>query len=428
MPLGGQRLQVGRAHVIGAGLAGLAAATRLARAGVHVRLYEAAQAAGGRCRSYDDAELGCRVDNGNHLVVSGNAAAMAYVNETQAAATFETQDVAAFPFLDLKTGERWSVRPTEGVLPLWMFREDRRVAGSRAWDYLQALKLRSASEDATVGQVLPKSSVLYNRLWRPLTVAALNTSPDEASANLLWYLFLHTFGRGGAALHALLPIHGLSESLVDPALRLLTRRGGEVSFGHRLRSLSIVDDSVAQLDFAAKGQVDIAADEPVVLAVTAPVAADLLPGLTTPTEFRAIVNAHYRIEPPRGIGARKHPPFIGVVGGTAEWIFVKPGHVSVTTSAAEHLIDRSGEELAQEIWRDVAKALDLPIAPMPPARVVKEKRATFAATPEQLRRRPGPVTQHHNLFLAGDWTDTGWPSTIEGAIRSGFAAASAILH
>ena len=95
---------------------------------------------------------------------------------------------------------------------------------------------------------------------------------------------------------------------------------------------------------------------------------------------------------------------------------------------AEHLIDRSGEELAQEIWRDVAKALDLPIAPMPPARVVKEKRATFAATPEQLRRRPGPVTQHHNLFLAGDWTDTGWPSTIEGAIRSGFAAASAILN
>ncbi len=424
----GQRLQVGRAHVIGAGLAGLAAATRLARAGIHVRLYEAAQAAGGRCRSYDDAELGCRVDNGNHLLVSGNAAAMAFVSETQANATFAMQDVAAFPFVDLRSGERWSVRPTEGALPLWMFRADRRVAGSRAWDYLQALKLRSASKDATVGQVLPKSSILYDRLWRPLTVAALNTAPDEASANLLWTLFLETFGRGGAGLHALLPIHGLSESLVDPALRLLTRRGSEASFGHRLRALSIVDGTVAQLDFAAKGQVDIAADEPVVLAVPAPVATDLLPGLMAPTEFRGIVNAHYKIEPGRGLGARKHPPFIGVIGGTAEWIFLKPGHVSVTISAAEHLIDRSGEDLAQEIWRDVAKALDLPAAPMPPARVVKEKRATFAATPEQLRRRPGPVTQHHNLFLAGDWTDTGWPSTIEGAIRSGFAAASAILH
>lgn len=427
---GGGALRSGRAHVIGAGLAGLAAATRLAKAGVHVRLYEAAQAAGGRCRSYDDAELGCRVDNGNHLLVSGNAAAMAYVNETFAAATFAAQELAVFPFLDLKSGERWSVRPTEGLLPLWMFRADRRVAGSRAWDYLQAWKLRSADAEATVAQVLPRQSVLYDRLWRPLTVAALNTAPEEASANLLWTLFAQTFGRGGAGLHAMLPIHGLSESLVDPALRLLTRRGSEVSFGHRLRSLSIAGDSVASLDFAAKGQVDVAADEPVVLAVTAPVAGDLLPDLVAPTEFRSIVNAHYRIEPKRtGTGGR-HPPFIGVVGGTAEWVFVKPGHVSVTTSAAEHLIDRSGEDLAQALWRDVVQALELDAADavMPAWRVVKEKRATFAATPEQLRRRPGPVTRHHNLFLAGDWTDTGWPSTIEGAIRSGFAAADAILR
>ena len=145
--------------------------------------------------------------------------------------------------------------------------------------------------------MLPKGSVLYERLWRPLTVAALNTQPDEASANLLWDLFVETFGRGGAALHALLPIHGLSESLVDPALRLLTRARGEISFGHRLRTLTVASGAVAALDFGAKGQVDVAADEPVVLAVNAPVAVDLLPGLIAPTEFRGIVNAHYRIEP-----------------------------------------------------------------------------------------------------------------------------------
>ncbi len=413
-------MQGRRVHVIGAGLAGLAAAVRLARAGAHVRLYEAAQAAGGRCRSYDDAELGCRVDNGNHLLVSGNTAAMAYVAEIAAAATFDAQEMAVFPFLDLRSGERWSVRPTDGRFPWWMFFKDRRVAGSHAWDYLQALKLRNASMQASVAEVLPRDSVLYERLWRPLTVAALNTAPEEASARLLWSLFAETFGRGGAALHALLPQRGLSESLVDPALRVLAERGAEISFGHRLRALAIVGDAVASLDFAAKGQVDVAADEAVVLAVTAPVAADLLPDITVPTEFRGIVNAHYRIEP-RG----EHPVFQGIVGGTAEWIFVKPGHVSVTISAAEHLIDRPADDLAAAIWRDVAKALDLHL-PMPPWRVVKEKRATFAATPEQLRRRPGPVTRHHNVFLAGDWTATGWPSTIEGAIRSGFAAADAI--
>jgi squalene-associated FAD-dependent desaturase len=415
-----------RVHVIGAGLAGLAAAVRLARAGAHVRLYEAAQAAGGRCRSYDDAELGCRVDNGNHLLVSGNVAAMAYVTEIEAAATFDVGDSAAFPFLDLRTGERWTVSPTDHLFPWWLFLKHRRVAGSHAWDYLQALKLRNAGPRQTVAEVLPRESILYDRLWRPLTVAALNTAPEEASAHLLWTLFAETFGKGGAGLHALLPRQGLSESLVDPALRVLAARGAEISFGHRLRAISLVGDAVAALDFAAKGQVDIAADEAVVLAVTAPVATDLLPDLVAPTEFRAIVNAHFRIEPARVSTGGAHPPFQGIVGGTAEWLFVKPGHVSVTVSAAEPIIDRPAEDLATTIWRDVAKALDLPHVPMPAWRVLKEKRATFAATPEQLQRRPGPVTSHHNLFLAGDWTATGWPSTIEGAIRSGFAAAEAV--
>jgi len=411
-----------RIHVIGAGLAGLAAAVRLAKGGAHVRLYEAAQSAGGRCRSYLDAELGCRVDNGNHLLVSGNDAAMAYVTEIGAAATFITRDMAAFPFVDLRTGERWNVRPTDHRFPWWILLAQRRVAGSHAWDYLQALKLRNARIGETVRDVLPVESVLYHRLWRPMTVAALNTLPEEASARLLWHLFAETFGRGGAALHALLPREGLSESLVDPALRQLTARGAEVSFGHRLRSLTVTAGAVASLDFGAKGQVDVAADEAVLLAVNAPVAVDLLPDLVAPTEFRGIVNAHYRIEP---ANVAPHS-FLGVVGGTAEWVFVKPGHVSVTISAAEHLIDRTAEDLAQVIWRDVQHVLELGATPMPQWRIVKEKRATFAATPAQLRRRPGAVTAHHNLFLAGDWTDTGLPSTIEGAIRSGFAAAQAI--
>lgn len=415
-------MQGRRVHVIGAGLAGLAAAVRLAKAGAHVRLYEAAQSAGGRCRSFVDAELGCRVDNGNHLLVSGNEAAMAYVTEIGAASTFIARDMAEFPFVDLKTGERWAVRPTDHRMAWWIFLSNRRVAGSHAWDYLQALKLRGARHGATVREVLPTGSILYERLWRPLTVAALNTQPEEASARLLWSLFAETFGHGGAALHALLPREGLSESLVDPALGILAARGAEVSFGHRLRALTTSGGAVASLDFGAKGQVDVAADEAVLLAVTAPVASDLLPNLVAPTEFRGIVNAHYRIEPSN---AAPHS-FLGVIGGTAEWVFVKPGHVSVTISAAEHLIDRAAEELAQAIWRDVARALDLGTTPMPQWRIVKEKRATFAATPAQLRRRPGPVTSHHNLFLAGDWTDTGWPSTIEGAIRSGFAAAQAI--
>jgi uncharacterized protein with NAD-binding domain and iron-sulfur cluster len=115
-----------------------------------------------------------------------------------------------------------------------------------------------------------------------------------------------------------------------------------------------------------------------------------------------------------------------LVNGTAEWIFLKPGVISTTTSAADRLIDRDAEDLAAALWKDIAQAYRLDPAHMPPHRVVKEKRATFACTPAQLLRRPKAKTRWRNLVLAGDWTDTGWPATIEGAIRSGFAAADAL--
>jgi squalene-associated FAD-dependent desaturase len=411
----------GMVHVIGAGMAGLAAAVRLAQTGRRVTVYEAAGQAGGRCRSYFDETLGCRVDNGNHLLVSGNTAAMAYVAAINAAATFQTADMAVFPFLDIKSSERWSVRPTEGRVPWWLFVASRRVAGTSALDYLDALKLARAPATATIGQTLNASRAIYGRLWAPLAVAALNTEADHGSARLLGLIFAETFGRGGAGLHPVFPQEGLSESLVDPALSAIQAKGGEIRFGQRLRSLRFDGERVAALDFS-RGEVTVEAGDAVILAVTAPVAKDLIPDLTPPDEFRAIINAHFKVEVLPG----PTHTFLGVINGTAEWIFLKPGVISTTTSAADRWIDRDAEDLAAALWRDVAQAYRLDPERLPPHRVVKEKRATFAATPAQLLRRPQAQTRWRNLMLAGDWTDTGWPATIEGAIRSGFTAAAAL--
>ena len=112
------------------------------------------------------------------------------------------------------------------------------------------------------------------------------------------------------------------------------------------------------------------------------VAAALVPGLAAPTEFRAIVNAHFRIAPPADM-----PPMLGVINGTTEWIFAFPGRLSVTISAADRLIDTPRDELAQTIWREVAAATGLP-AELPPWQIVRERRATFAATPEQDAQAP----------------------------------------
>jgi hypothetical protein len=158
-----------------------------------------------------------------------------------------------------------------------------------------------------------------------------------------------------------------------------------------------------------------------VLAVPPRPAAALLPGLKTPQKFRAIVNAHFRCGPPPGA-----PPILGVVGGLVEWLFAFPQRLSITISNGDRLVDMPREELAQAIWRDVCQAGGVQ-GELPPWQIVRERRATFEATPEQNALRPGPVTAFKNLFLAGDWTATGLPATIEGSVRSGDRAADLVL-
>jgi hydroxysqualene dehydroxylase len=259
--------------------------------------------------------------------------------------------------------------------------------------------------------------VLFRRMWQPFAVAVLNTEVEVGSAVLLWQMLVESFGAGGAALRPLVPRQGLSESFVDPALSLLSVQAGEVRFGMRLRAIEFQDDAVSALAFD-DGAVAVGPQDSVILAVPAPVAVRLVPGISVPAEFRAIVNAHYRVDASEDL-----PLVLGVIGGTAEWLFRKPGIVSVTVSAADRLIDAAAEALAAELWRDVVRAYGWGDTALPTWRVVKEKRATIAATPAQLRLRPEARTRWGNLILAGDWTATGMPSTIEGAIRSGHTAA-----
>ncbi|MGH7005748.1 MAG: FAD-dependent oxidoreductase, partial [Alphaproteobacteria bacterium] len=119
---------------------------------------------------------------------------------------------------------------------------------------------------------------------------------------------------------------------------------------------------------------------------------------------------------------------LGLVGGTAQWLFVRANILSVTISAAEREIDLPTEAIIAAAWADIVKALKLGDAAPPPCRVVKEKRATFAQTPAQLAKRPKVNAGPSNLALAGDWTATGLPATIEGAIRSGEIAARTVVN
>jgi hypothetical protein len=150
------------------------------------------------------------------------------------------------------------------------------------------------------------------------------------------------------------------------------------------------------------------------------VARALVPGLSVPEKFHAIVNAHFRVAPPPG-----QPLLLGVVKAVSEWLFAYPDRLSVTISCADRLMEEPRERLAETLWREVAALTGLAPA-LPRWQIVRERRATFAATPEEAAKRPAPQTRFGNLVLAGDWTRTGLPATIEGSIRSGYAAAAAL--
>jgi hydroxysqualene dehydroxylase len=404
-------------HIIGAGLAGLSAAVRLATSDNRVIVHEATAFAGGRCRSYHDASVGMTIDNGNHLLLSGNFAALDFLRTIGSEHRLIGPPAAEFPFLDLKSGARWTLRFNDGRLPLWIFDPRRRVPGTHALEYLSMARLLWGRPDKTVGETIACKGALYSGLIEPLLLAALNIDPPQGSAELAAAVIRETLATGGRACRPLIARDGLAPTLIDPALDYLRGRGALIRLEHQLRGMRFATRRVEALDFGdeivALGEVD-----PVILAVPPYAAASLVQGLTVPNEFRAIVNAHFRIEPPAG-----QPPILGVINGTTQWIFAFPGRLSVTVSAGDALLDTPREQLARTIWAEVAQAAALPAEPLPPWQIVRERRATFAATPAQDQRRPGPQTAWRNLLLAGDWTNTGLPATIEGAIRSGNRAA-----
>lgn len=414
-----------RTHVIGAGLAGLSTAVSLVRAGRAVTLYEASGQAGGRCRSYFDARLDCAIDNGNHLLLTGNRSTVRYLADIGAADELVGPASACFPFLDLRTGERWQVRPNAGRLPWWIFDPRRRVPGTRARDYLSGLRFAAAGGGRTVTDCVGDHGALFEKFWEPLAVAALNSPVRAGAACLLWPVLRETFARGEAACRPRIARTGLSGTFVDPALEFLQGHRATVRFGTRLREVTYTDGGATRLDFG--GETTALADgDSVVLALPPPAAAALVPDLAVPEESHAIVNAHFRLPKPAGLP--DDTPFLGLVGGTAQWLFTRGEVASITISAADPMIDEDADVIARKTWRDVALALGHDPNPLPPYRVVKEKRATFAQTPSQVKLRPGTRSGFANVHLAGDWIDTGLPATIESAVRSGHMAARAIVR
>ena len=408
-----------RTTIVGAGLAGLSAAVRLVEAGLKVHIVDSSAQAGGRCRSYHDAQLGLTIDNGNHLVLAGNGSVARFRATVGATEPMAGPAHADFAFADLRNEQRWTIRINDGRLPWWVFSKNRRVPNTLAFDYLKFSGLLAGSQFGTIASRIDCRSPVWKQLMEPVLLAILNTPPKSGSVRLASAVLRESLLRGGKASLPRIASPSLAAAFIDPAVQWLANRSAPLSLGRRLRAVILEGDRAVALDWG-DGPESVSSDEAVILAVPPWAATSLLPGVSAPDEFHAIVNGHFAISPPASA-----PLMLGVLGGTAQWLFAFSDRISVTVSAAEDIVNVEREELAHRFWRDIQHAYGI-CAEMPRWQIVKEKRATFAATPDQDLKRPSSRTRWHNLFLAGDWIQTGLPATIEGALRSGEAAAELV--
>lgn len=405
-------------NVIGAGLAGLAAAWKLVEAGYRVRLFEAAGHAGGRCRSLPDQRFGTAIDNGSHLLFAINRDTLSFLRGVGAPST-SLVPCDGTPFFDLGDGVRWRISPG-GESALWMLGRGLKVPGvSRLCLLGQGAKLLSAKAGATVGERVPTSGMAWRRFWKPFLSAVFNADPGGVSAPHAAEVLRRLAFAGAAGGRPLQAARPWSEIAAEPALAYLRSRGADVRLGSPLLALDRGEGRVRRLVFR-RGSIDCGG-EGVVLAIPNATAHRLCPDVVPAIPSAPIVNLHFRTEADHGLG------FCGVVGGVADWVFWRGGVVSVTIAGGAPEADAEPDALARRVWAEARRVLPRPVPDAPPVwhRIV-EKRATSAATPEAFSLRPPARTPHPNLVLAGDWTDTGLPSTIEGAVRSGFRAAEVL--
>jgi len=410
-------------HVIGAGFSGLAAAVRLAREKTYdIVVHEAAMQAGGRRRSYLDDAASAMIDNGNYVLLSGDQSSFEFVDAIGARDQIEILPGSDIPFADMLSGQRWSLQPNEGRVPWWLLSDKRRLPNSRVKDYWAIAKLLRAKPASALGDVIECAGPLYERMWRPLLLAALNTDPKTAAAGLAAAPLRRLLACGGRGAHLCLPRNGLSRSLIEPALKHLRRSGVQVRFGRRLEAMEFSGQRVERLEFE-HDSIGLGARDYVVLAMPGFAASALIPAISTPQQYNATLTAHFNIAPPA-----KQPRMLGVVNGMVNWLFAWPDRLSVTINNANEFMERPRDRLAADIWREVA-ALTGHADALPSWRIIRQRRATFSATPQDDARRPAVQTAWSNLFLSGAYVQNGRPAAgLESTIQSGQSAAQALVE
>ncbi len=426
--------------IVGGGLSGLAAAVKLASR-YPIILLEQKPRLGGRAYSFVETKTGDIVDNGQHVLIAGYTRTMRFLERIGTKHLLEIQERPTLHLHHPTKGFCSFVLPklpsplhlVFGILSTNLFSFPDKLRLLRAGVSLQ-FPLKNLTE-LTVDQWLHQtgqSEETTRSFWEPLTNSIMNEHTQTASAKVFIESLRHAFLGGWKNSSLAIPRSGLSELYADDALKLIESSGGIVKVNAAVAEIIVEGENVRAVRLKDGTTIECAA---AILAIPHYRLSELFPPSIFPDgmvsqEFASlssapIVSIHLWFD--RNFMTHE---FIGLIDRRVQWVFNKNNsgagghcHLSCVISAAYDTVEVSNEELVQLALEDLQTVFNSVPSTPTHSIVIREKRATFSCTPRAEKLRPDSGTSISNLFLAGDWTNTGLPATIEGAIMSGESSA-----
>jgi len=420
--------------VIGGGFAGLTAAAYLVKNKFKVTLLESSPKLGGRAYSFFDKDTNTQVDNGQHILMGCYHETLKFLKLIGAIDNFAFQNRMEVNFV--KAGfQVFPLKSARLFYPLNLILGLLRYKALEPKDRLSLLKVflklpfysTNKFSEMNIKEWLEfenQSMTIQDALWKILAVGALNTNLEKASAKIFIDILKQIFLGGNKASTIVLPKFGLSESYCKNAEVFIKNNGGHVYLSESVENIFIKESRVLYVKTSKQDYSDF---DFVICAVPSFALNRLLSDenkINIPEfSFSSILNIQIWLKKnvfPEG--------FFGLINSPLHWVFNKGTHLNIVISDANELVNKSDEELIELVKVEMQKFFLLDPGLISDYKIIKEKRATFIPSNDVINKRPKQKTGNENLILAGDWVDTGLPSTIESAVKSGRVAAEQLMN
>jgi squalene-associated FAD-dependent desaturase len=433
-----------RCLIIGGGLAGLTAASILSSKNFSVTLFESSPKLGGRTYSFIDKGTVTEIDNGQHIMMGCYKETLSFLKLIGAENNFDYQKNLFLKFIDSHKNQ-YQINASTLFYPLNLLLSiidyNALSASDKLYFILFLLKLPFISKNTikriTVKEWLEVEGQSLNTIksfWEILCIGALNTKLEKASALVFYDVLIQIFFKDNSSSTIILPKFGLSESLINPAERFIKKNNGQVILSETMQEIRIENQKVVEVkteknvynyfDYVISA-IPHHAFEKIICTKKINIECKLEHelNLELKQEYSAILNIHIWLN-----ADKLSEKFYGLIDSPLHWIFVKEKHINIVISDANYLVDKSKEEIFDFVIEELIKYTSITQKDISQYKIIKEKRATFVPAIDTIGRRPNSKTSIKNLFLAGDWTNTGLPSTIESAVKSGRIAADNVVN